>query len=176
MNYFELYDLQVSFNIDGNLLKKKFYELSKRYHPDFYVNESEEKQEEILQLSTQTNKGYQTLSDKQKLVAYILSMSKLLDDSDKYQLPQDFLMEMMEVNEALMELNTKPNTEILEQISSQIRDMEDNLSKELDYHTQNFDAQNGNDNEIILLKIKDIWYRKKYLLRIQDSLNKFATR
>ena len=62
MNYFDLYGIKESFNVDQALVKRKFYELSKLYHPDFYINESEEKQQEILDLSTLNNKAYQVLS------------------------------------------------------------------------------------------------------------------
>jgi molecular chaperone HscB len=38
MNYFELYEIPVSLKPDQQLLRKKFYELSRKYHPDFYGN------------------------------------------------------------------------------------------------------------------------------------------
>ncbi|RZL52049.1 MAG: Fe-S protein assembly co-chaperone HscB, partial [Pedobacter sp.] len=44
MNYFELYELPISFNPDQAIVKQQFYALSKKFHPDFYINESEEKQ------------------------------------------------------------------------------------------------------------------------------------
>jgi molecular chaperone HscB len=176
LNYFELYELPISFGIDAGLLKKKFYELSKRYHPDFYVNESDEQQQEILELSTQINKAYQVLSDPQKRVEYILTLHQLVGDGDKYQLPQDFLMEMMDVNEALMELEFKSDRAALETLSDQIKELEKPIYDELTYYTHIFDSQNDQDCENILLKIKDIWYRVKYFLRIRNSLNMFATR
>jgi len=80
LNYFELYNLPISFQIDNALVKKKFYELSKRYHPDFYVNESDEKQAEILELSTLNNKAYQVLSDPLKRIEYVLSLNSMLVD------------------------------------------------------------------------------------------------
>jgi hypothetical protein len=36
MNYFELFELEQSFLPDQALVKKKFYQLSRQYHPDFY--------------------------------------------------------------------------------------------------------------------------------------------
>ncbi len=176
MNYFDLYQLPVSFHVDETQVKKKFYDLSKRYHPDFYVNESVEKQQEILELSTLNNKAYQILSNPLKRIEYILSLKNLIAEGDKYQLPQDFLMEMMDVNEALMEQEVEPNASTLIHITQQVDEIEKNLFDELKHHTDTFDNQPEQDKEYILLKIKDIWYRQKYLLRIRDSLNKFATR
>ena len=173
MNYFELYDLPLSFQIDNASVKKKFYELSKRFHPDFYVNESDEKQTEILELSTLNNKAYQVLSNPLKRIEYVLSLNNMLADGDKYVLPQDFLMDMMDVNEALMEMEFDHDELKLAEQSGQIDAMEMALFDELKSSTDEFDAKAGADAESILLIIKDIWYRQKYLLRIRESLNKF---
>jgi molecular chaperone HscB len=173
VNYFELYDLPLSFQIDNAIVKKKFYELSKRFHPDFYVNESEEKQAEILELSTLNNKAYQVLSDPLKRIEYVLSLHDMLAEGDKYVLPQDFLMDMMDVNEALMEMEFDHDELKLTELSGQIDSMEMALFDELKFATDEFDTKAGEDAASILLRIKDIWYRQKYLLRIRESLNKF---
>src|ERR1700744_934464 len=106
MNYFDFYAIPESFNPDAALLKKRFYELSKQYHPDFYANEDEVKQQEILELSTINNKAYQTLSDPTKRLEYILRLHNLVSDGAKPQLPADFLMEMMDINERLMDVES----------------------------------------------------------------------
>lgn len=173
MNYFELYDLPISFQIDNTLVKKKFYELSKRFHPDFYVNESQDKQAEILELSTINNKAYQVLSDPLKRIEYVLSLHDMLAEGDKYALPQNFLMDMMDVNEALMEMEFDHDALKLTELSGQIDAMEMALFDELKRNTDGFDQLEGADSNSILLKVKDIWYRQKYLMRIRESLNKF---
>ncbi|WP_291400767.1 Fe-S protein assembly co-chaperone HscB [Daejeonella sp.] len=173
INYFEFYDLPISFGIDEQKLKKKFYELSKRYHPDFYVNEDEEKQAEILELSTLNNKAFQVLSDPLKRIEYILALQNLLADGDKYVLPQDFLMDMMDVNEALMEMEFDHDEVKLAELTQMVDGMELSLFDELKQSTDEFDRREGKDVDSILLTIKDIWYRQKYLLRIRESMNKF---
>ena len=62
MNYFEFYNIPVSFNVDKSALKRTFYANSKKSHPDFYTLESEEKQLEVLELSTLNNKAYKSRS------------------------------------------------------------------------------------------------------------------
>ncbi|MXV15037.1 Fe-S protein assembly co-chaperone HscB [Pedobacter sp. HMF7056] len=175
MDYFSFYDLPVSFNPDVAYVKRKFYELSKVYHPDFYINEPAEKQQEILELSTLNNRAYQVLSDPRKRLAYILEVNGLLEEGEKYQLPPAFLMEMMEVNEALMELEMDPDDAGLVAITVQVGDIEANIAGELALLMQHFD-ENTADKGATLLQIKDLYYRQKYLLRIRDTLSKFAAR
>ena len=66
---------------------------------------ADEKQQEILELSTINNKAWQTLSDPAKRLEYILRQHELLVDGAKPALPADFLMEMMDINERLMEID-----------------------------------------------------------------------
>jgi molecular chaperone HscB len=173
MNYFELYGIGESFDADQAVVKRKFYELSKLYHPDFYINEPDEKQQEILELSTLNNKAYQVLSDPAKRMQYILDLHDLITEGEKYQLPQDFLMEMMDVNESLMELEFDPDAEMLAKVSNEVADVENSMSAELQEITSSYAGQSAGEKEASLVKIKDLYYRQKYLLRIRESLNKF---
>ena len=175
MNYFEFYDLSVSFNPDAQLVKQQFYALSKKYHPDFYINESEEKQAEVLELSTVNNKAYQVLSDPQKRLHYILELRGLLAEGESYSLPQDFLMEIMDVNEALMELQFEPDPAALDKIKKEVLSIDENMQQGLDRLTIAFDGQNKDAQETTLIAVKDLYYRKKYLQRINDSIFKLES-
>ena len=176
MNYFEFFGIPLSFHPDETQLKRKFYELSKKYHPDFYINETDEKQEEILELSTLNNKAWQVLSDPLKRMAYILELNGLLEGEGQYALPQEFLMEMMEVNEVLMELEFENDPSALENVSRQVAEMEQSLAAEFSQASIAFDQAAVDEQQALLLKIRDIWYRQKYLLRIRETLNRFASR
>lgn len=172
MDYFELYGLPISFNPDLKFVKQKFYELSKQYHPDFFINESEEKQQEVLELSTLNNKAFQVLNDPQKRIHYILSLKGLLEEGENYKLPQTFLMEMMDVNEALMDLQFDPDAARLAQVKQEIDAIEASLNQELDALAAAFDAQDPATQDATLREIKDVYYRSKYLYRIRESLAK----
>ncbi|HTK20799.1 MAG TPA: Fe-S protein assembly co-chaperone HscB [Mucilaginibacter sp.] len=173
INYFDFYGIPESFHPDVAALKKKFYELSKRYHPDFYATDTDEKQQEILELSTINNKAWQTLSDPTKRLEYILRQHELLVDGAKPALPGDFLMEMMDINERLMEIE---DADRWGEINNEVMAVDDDINQKLhsltkDYHTLDDIAKESRLNEIL-----DIYYRQKYLLRIKESLNTFAAR
>jgi molecular chaperone HscB len=173
MNYFDFYGIPESFNPDAALLKKKFYELSKKYHPDFYANEDAEKQQEILELSTLNNKAYQTLSDDFRRLEYILKSHELLQEGAKPQLPADFLMEMMDINERLMEVEDAAE---LGHITAEVLAIEDDIEQQLHFATADYPQLNDTAKEERLNKIADCYFRQKYLLRIKESLNTFASR
>ena len=172
MDYFELYGLPLTFNPDQKVVKQKFYELSKKFHPDFHINESEEKQEEVLLLSTMNNKAYQVLSDPQKRLHYILDIKGLIQEGENYVLPQAFLMDMMDVNEALMDLEFEPDAAKLLEVRMQVDEIEKGLFDELSGLTTGFEALPEAEQQAALLKIKDLYYRNKYLLRIGETLSK----
>ena len=145
------------------------------YHPDFYINESQEKQDEVLELSTLNNKAFQVLKDDQKRLHYILQLKSQLVEGENHSLPQDFLMEMMEVNEALMELELEFDSDLLKlaALKNQISDIENSLNSDLKVLTSSFDNVDGVEQENTLKGIKDIYYRNKYLHRIKENLNRF---
>ena len=173
MNYFEFYNIAETFHPDGAAIKKQFYALSKKYHPDFFANEDEAKQQEILELSTLNNKAYQTLSDPNKLSEYILKLHGLVNEGAKPQLPADFLMEMMDINERLMEIE---NAEQLAEVTAEVLAIEGDINEELATLTTGYEGLNDTAKESRLNEIANIYYRQKYLLRIKESLNTFASR
>src|SRR6201996_584619 len=173
MNYFEFYGLHESFTLDEAIIKKKFYQLSKQYHPDFYANEDDAKQQEILELSTLNNKAWQTLSDPYKRLEYILREHNLLEEGAKPQLPADFLMEMMDINERLMEIE---NADDLAKLTNEVLAVEDDIKLSLAKAESEYEHLNDTAKEERLSEIADCYYRQKYLLRIKESLDTFAAR
>jgi molecular chaperone HscB len=173
MNYFEFYGIPESFQIDQSALKKKFYELSKLYHPDFYAGEDEAKKQEILELSTLNNKAYQVLNDPARRMEYILKLHDLVSEGAKPQLPTDFLMEMMDINERLMEVDS---AEELATVAAEVLAIEGDINEKLSTLTTDYTEINHTAQEERRTEIADIYYRQKYLLRIKESLDTFAAR
>ncbi|ACU05370.1 Fe-S protein assembly co-chaperone HscB [Pedobacter heparinus] len=173
-DYFSFYGLPLSFNPDVTVVKQQFYALSKKYHPDFYINESEEKQAEVLELSTINNKAYQVLSDPQKRLQYILELKGLLKEGENYILPQSFLMEMMEVNETLMDLQFDPDPLKLASLTKEVDLVEKAIADDILKQTVAFETLDAEEQERVLGLIKDLYYRNKYLIRIWESIAKAA--
>jgi molecular chaperone HscB len=174
-NYFDLYEQPVRFRPDAAAIKSKFYELSRRYHPDRVTMADDATRAEALRMSAMNNDAWKTLNNPDSLMAYILKLHGVLEEEEKYSLPPAFLMEMMDLNETLSDYEMEPaNTTLQEQaqtmLQTQLHDWQQSITPLLDQ----FD--NGDQGKELLLKIKDYYFRKKYLLRIQERMDTFASR
>jgi molecular chaperone HscB len=161
MNYFELFSLPERPFVDKSVLSKKYFELQRKFHPDYHTDDTENEQLDILELSSAVNKAYTIFKDDQKTIAYYLQSKGFLEEEEKYNLPADFLMEMMEVNELLDDGEAFKVKALIAETESQM---------DLAFH-QIIGNSGDKIEEPEILKIKDYYFRKKYLRRILDRLN-----
>lgn len=171
-NYFSFYGIPVSFLVDDTLLKRIFYENSRKYHPDFFTLSSDDEQEASLEASTYNNEAYKVLSDFDKRMRYILELKGMIKAEGDNQLPQDFLMEMMEINESFMELEFDFDPERYGELLLSLEKLEKQQYEEI---RPVIDAyKDGETPDLALIPVRDYYFKKKYLLRIRENLSKFA--
>ncbi|HVE61611.1 MAG TPA: DnaJ domain-containing protein, partial [Chitinophagaceae bacterium] len=72
MYFFELFNLPPQLTINKSLLRKKYFELSKKYHPDYFANTNDADQNKVLEDAAMLNKAYKTLSNKDETIKYVL--------------------------------------------------------------------------------------------------------
>lgn len=171
MDYFDFYEIAPTFFPDLADLKKRYYQKSRSLHPDFYTQESSEKQEEVLKLSALNNEAYNTLIDHHALVTYILRSKGLLVDGDTPALDPSFLMEMMEVNEALMDMQMGEANKSLEEITNEVEEYMEEIKSAAMPDMKAFEADPVSAE---LKNVLQYHLKNKYLLRIKDKLNTFT--
>jgi molecular chaperone HscB len=165
MNYFELFDIPVQLKVDTALLPKKFFELSRKYHPDYFVNNDPGEQEEALEKSATLNKAFKTFQNVDQTIKYVLQLKGLLEEEEKYELPPEFLMEVLEINEQLMDADdhtTKTDLQLaIDNLQSEIYAP---VKEIVEYYHEGFTTEKE------LLQVKEYYYKKKYLDRIRRQL------
>jgi molecular chaperone HscB len=166
MNYFELYELPVQLSVDKSLLKKKYFELSRRYHPDYYIQQDDAAQQEALDQSALINKAYKTFSSQDETIRYVLALKGLLIENEKYELPPDFLMDMMELNESVAEAQFDPAARAA--VLQNVLQTEAALYKPVKTTIEQY--QEGRTTQAELLQVKDYYFKKKYLERLKQQL------
>ncbi len=160
MNYFELFDLPISPRVDKGILARRYFDLQKKNHPDFFTNATESEKEAALDVSADINKAFIIFKDNQKTLEYFLTVLQVILPNEKYSLPNAFLMEMMEFNEELTEI--EPSTAI-ERVNEYEELFFNQIKEIIEHYTSNTSEQS-------LLKMKEYYYKKKYLQRILDRL------
>ena len=102
MNYFELFQIDVSFDVDLANLSSSYQTLQKAAHPDKFAHASEQEQRIAVQKSAHINDAYQTLKHPLLRAEYIL-VERGVDMPNEQQSFSDtsFLMQQMELREML---------------------------------------------------------------------------
>lgn len=160
MNYYELFGLKEAPTVDKKSISKKYIDLQKKYHPDFFTNENETDKEFAMEQSAAINKGYKIFANKDNTIEYFLKLKEIITADEKFNLPPDFLMEMMELNEGFDDNKN---------IEKEIQQFENELAKQIETL---IDSQNTPElNEAQLQDLKIYYYKKKYLNRILDRLD-----
>ena len=169
MNHFELYNIPVTLQPDAQQLKQKFYSLSRQYHPDFFTQENESDQAEALEKSSQVNKAFKVFQNRDETIKYVLQLKDLIEDEEKYNLPPDFLMEMMELNEKMMDAKMAGDDATMKaELKKELSDFEEQIYQPVKSIIEGY--KEGITTKEELLKVKEYYYKKKYLNRILATI------
>lgn len=168
MNYFELFEIPVSLNPDMEHIKQKFYLLSRKFHPDFYTLENEFDQSEALEKSSLINKAFKVFQSRDETIKYVLQLKELLEEEEKYNLPNNFLMEMMELNEQMVEAKLDESATAVSKLKTAIAAVEQEIYEPVKGIVEGYQEDKTTTSE--LLKVKEYYYKKKYLTRILATL------
>ncbi len=163
MNYFELFEIPPQFEVDTKKLKPKFLELSRKFHPDFHTNEDEAGLQRVMEISSAVNKGWQLFQDPMATLKYVLEMTGSISEQENTKLSGDFLMEMMELNEQITDSEQNKLLDIKEKIYQYEQALYSGVKKLLI-------SSPSATSETDLEKIKEYFYQRKYLDRIQERI------
>lgn len=163
MNYFELFEIPLQFEVDAIKIRPKFLELSRKYHPDFHSHENEINQEKLIEICAAVNKGWQVFQEPLATLYYALQLSGKITEQDNPTLSADFLMEMMELNEQLVEKNSNQCAILQEKLHQYKKELYEGV-KSLLVKSPAATA------EIEFERIKEYYYKSKYLDRIQKRI------
>lgn len=160
MNYFELFGFPVAPKVDKLKVSEKYFELQKKNHPDFFTRGSDEEKEDALEQSADINKAFATFNSEEKTIEYFLQQKGVIEADEKYQLPADFLMEMMELNETLTEKDGVT-------LAAEMAQLETSFYEEI---KPLLEEPFFKEDAASLEKLKAYYYKKKYLNRILERL------
>jgi molecular chaperone HscB len=107
-NYFDLFEIPVSFNINTDTLAQRYRELQRTVHPDKYASAPERERRLAMQNATQINEAFQTLKNPLTRARYLLQLQGVdTNEESDTAMDSEFLMAQMELREELADIKQK---------------------------------------------------------------------
>ncbi len=113
-DYFSLLGVPQRFDLDVDDLRRRYLELSRYAHPDYFAGGSQEAQELSLRISSSLNDAYRTLDDPYQRAEYLLEILGGPSSAKDKSTPDDFLDEMMVLQEQLAEAKSSGDARTLQ--------------------------------------------------------------
>ncbi len=167
-NFFQLFDLPMAFDVDKKALTSKYYALSRDWHPDKFTLDTAEKQQDAMAKTSQINQGYKILKDDQLRIRHILDCLNAAPVEGQDKMPQEFLMEMMDINEAIMDYKMDPSESVKISIELQIDQYKSEWWAAFLSATTDFDFNKPDSKKISA--IKEFYLKSKYLRRLKQNV------
>jgi len=163
-NYFELFALPTSFEIDLSSLSERYQDLQRSSHPDRFTNATDRERRLSMQQASIINEAYQVLKDPLKRAQYLLGL-KGIDVSGESNTLMDtsFLMQQMELREALDDImDVAEPLQALENFTADIEAQIKNLIQMLQSHF-------SNNTDESLSQAAGLSLQLQFLYRLRDE-------
>ena len=130
--YFNLFQLEPSFNIDTEALEQSYRALAARFHPDKFASASAFEQKQAVMMSSTINDAYRTLKSPIDRAAYLLKSQNIDADAPEHtSFSPEFLMQQMEWRETLMDAQMEQNHDAIRALDQEIQAVQSNLYQDL---------------------------------------------
>ncbi len=121
-NYFELFELPVSCQVDQQRLSSQYRALQRAVHPDRFAGDDDRQQRLSIQYASHVNEAFNTLKQPLSRAIYLLKLSGRDVDMERNTIMEPvFLMEQMELRESVADIKSrkKPEQEV-ERLAGQV--------------------------------------------------------
>jgi len=167
-NYFEFFGLERKLVIDLDSLQKRFYDLSRQWHPDRFTRRPPDEQREALEATSILNDGYRTLKDPVRRAEYLLSEEGFpIGEQRSRDVPPELLEEVFELNMLLEELRSGDESQRpqLDRARETFLEMRSRTDSELERLFSRFDeaAPESEASKQVLQEIRGTLNRRRYI-------------
>ncbi|MBZ5610979.1 MAG: Fe-S protein assembly co-chaperone HscB [Acidobacteriia bacterium] len=152
-------------------LQQRFYELSRRLHPDRFMQRPVEERQYSLDASSILNDAYRTLKDPVKRAQYVLKQAGFdVGEQRSKDVPPELLEEVFELNMALEEMRGGDNSARpqLEQAESNFTRMMTDVDRQLESLFEKYDRSPSRDP---LSELRGVLNRRKYIQNLLDEVH-----
>jgi len=138
-SHFDLFGLAPAYALETDALERSYREIQSKVHPDRFAHAGDAERRASLQWTTRVNEAYRTLKDPVQRARHLLELQGVdVAFETNTAMPAEFLMQQMELREALE--NAKDSAALDElrkhlrqEKSSMERQIGDSIDKKKDY-------------------------------------------
>ena len=174
-NYYDFFGLEHKLDLDLTDLEKRFYALSRQYHPDRYTLKSREEQQYALDATAILNDAYRTLRDPLARAEYLLKENGFdIGEQGSKNVPPELLEEVFELNMALEELRGGDDSARagLEEARKKFVDMREKIDAELRSKFAGYDRAPDRN---VLSEIRGVLNRRRYVRNLINEVERELT-
>ncbi|MGE0820617.1 MAG: Fe-S protein assembly co-chaperone HscB [Candidatus Binatia bacterium] len=131
-DYFSIFGLSRSPHLDDAALTQRYYELSRRLHPDLYHSGTAEEKAASLQNTALLTRAYRTLRDLVLRAQYWLELQGERLGKENNRVPPALAARVFEVQEKLAELREAQTSEDKEQYRAEVLEMRTDVEGQID--------------------------------------------
>lgn len=132
MQYFELFNLPPTFDIDETAVEQIYRRLAAQFHPDKYASASSFEQRQAMMMASTVNEAYRTLKSPTDRAAYLLQAQGIDADAPEHTaFAPEFLMQQMEWREALESARAEHDESALGALDEEIAGEQNGLFRQL---------------------------------------------
>jgi molecular chaperone HscB len=129
-NHFELFGLAPAYALESEALERSYREIQSQVHPDRFAHAGDAERRASLQWTTRVNEAYRTLKDPVQRAKHLLELHGVdVGFETNTAMPPDFLMQQMELREALETAVGKKDASSLDALRHDLRKARQALEK-----------------------------------------------
>ena len=146
-NFFELFDLPVSYDVDLNKVQQVYMALQKQVHPDKFTNASDLEKRISMQQTSWINEAQTTLKDPVLKAVYLLKLNGTdVNLENETTMDAVFLMQQLEMRERLEHVrNETEPLETLDVIAKDVKESSDDLMQNFAQAYENDDIDDARE-------------------------------
>ena len=174
-DYYALIGVPRGLNLSLDALQQRYYELSRKLHPDRFMQKPEAERQRALDMSSALNDAYRTLKDPIKRAQYLLALEGFdIGEQRSKDVPPELLEEVFELNMALEEMRSGDDSARpqLEQAEKNFTNMLGESDRQLVVLSQQYDVSQSRD---VLGEIRNLLNRRKYIQNLVSEVERTLT-
>ncbi len=168
LSHFEVFGLEPAYDLDAGQLRQRYLQLARFAHPDRAGTSDDPAAGLAMRISAQLNRAVEVLSDPVERAGYLLELFGGPSAAEDKSVPQEVLLETMELREQIEEAAAQRDAARLAEIGQRVRGEHDEMLERIAALARRLPGDEALRREL-RLRLNGIRYYQKMLEQIEAA-------